>query len=525
MAPPNSTNSGAGAVPQDIDRLMDRVAAAIAKVQDAQGSIVSLPKAEFDLLKQIEDIRDFLGDALSKQNDRTGLRELFGGDRARIVQIRSMCERVSFSEMNQGDQRLKSCLSLCQSVERVVMDLGDGEALRKAQRKARVDAKPHIDIGAGALPPSDGTSEPDSTECTSCGFSSCCADDNEADTPMPALAAGTGELHTPPPHSCSSACLSSSGGACEDEGAGVGRRFEDDGQRVREANGNGDLEHQLQELRERVARTEAQMAGLLADLARAPPGASQSGVPRVPRPGARSTPTSQLELEEKSEHGIQGLKLKLAMVDADSSAEQLERLSVEADGAFIAHRKALLDECREVARAEASHLLAEFEQTLASRMETMLEECRDLAEVEARRQLDETSGDLAALREDLMDKCCDAAKAEVQQYLNTCKESATAQSTEQLPRQQDESLARCLEFVKSEAQAIQDKVTETTAAEARQLRGDIMDALSKEMAQFRKVDIESVWSSFAQVASLVEDLRCRVTDLSKARPVSAIRRT
>jgi len=121
---------------EQFDAVMDRMVAAIAKVQESQGSIVSLPKAELDVLLQIEMARDYLMDTLRNQNDRSKLWEVFGGDCQRIARLRALLQTTKFSEMNKGDQRLPSCLNLCQSVEKIVVDLGDGEALRKAHAQA-----------------------------------------------------------------------------------------------------------------------------------------------------------------------------------------------------------------------------------------------------------------------------------------------------------------------------------------------------------------------------------------------------
>jgi len=116
-----------------MDNVLDRMVAVVARVKNSQGSVVSLPKAELDLLAQIELARDLMMEALRNQNDRTLLRDIFGGDCARLVRIRAICESIAFSDMNKSDQRLPTCLRACESVEKVIIDLGDGDALRKAQ--------------------------------------------------------------------------------------------------------------------------------------------------------------------------------------------------------------------------------------------------------------------------------------------------------------------------------------------------------------------------------------------------------
>ncbi|CAE8586041.1 unnamed protein product, partial [Polarella glacialis] len=120
-----------------MDKVIDRMLAANKKAKSSKGSIVSLPKAELDLLSQIELARDFIMEVLKNQNDRTQLQDVFGGDCTRLASIRAICESIEFSDMNKGDQRLSTCLRACASVENIVVDLGFGEDLRKAQDSAR----------------------------------------------------------------------------------------------------------------------------------------------------------------------------------------------------------------------------------------------------------------------------------------------------------------------------------------------------------------------------------------------------
>jgi len=131
-----------------IDHAIDQMMLAITKVKQAAGSNVKLPKAELDLLAQMETARDVIMDVLKNQYDRTLLHDVFGGNCARIVRIQVMCKSVEFSAMNQGDQRLPTCLRACESLEKVLVDLGEGEALRTAQASI-------YDIGnlAGWQPP------------------------------------------------------------------------------------------------------------------------------------------------------------------------------------------------------------------------------------------------------------------------------------------------------------------------------------------------------------------------------------
>eukprot|EP00928_Gymnodinium_smaydae_P069318 TRINITY_DN5275_c0_g1_i1.p1 TRINITY_DN5275_c0_g1~~TRINITY_DN5275_c0_g1_i1.p1 ORF type:complete len:811 (+),score=140.84 TRINITY_DN5275_c0_g1_i1:48-2435(+) len=110
---------------------------AIERVKTSQGSAVRLPKAELELLGHIEVARDLMLQALVNQAGRAELQEVFGGDCSRIARLRAICEDVEFSEMNQGDQRVPTCLRACESVEKVLVESGDGVALRRAQSAAR----------------------------------------------------------------------------------------------------------------------------------------------------------------------------------------------------------------------------------------------------------------------------------------------------------------------------------------------------------------------------------------------------
>lgn len=121
-----------------IDTVVGKMLAAVEKVKQSQGSIVSLPKAELDLLGQIEIARDVMAEVLRNQNDRTLLQDVFGGDCARLVKIQTMCNSIELSAMNRQDQRLPTCLNVCRSIEKVIVELGDGEALRKAQESSKV---------------------------------------------------------------------------------------------------------------------------------------------------------------------------------------------------------------------------------------------------------------------------------------------------------------------------------------------------------------------------------------------------
>jgi len=152
-----------------IDGIMENMVCAIAKVKRSQGSIVSLPKAELDLLAHIEQARDFMMESISNQTDRSRLRETFGGDCKRIARLRAVCESIEFSDMNKGDQRLRTCLRACESVEKVVIDLGDGEALRTAHANVQAAIKASggaLAWGATSLVDDQGNVTPESATCT-----------------------------------------------------------------------------------------------------------------------------------------------------------------------------------------------------------------------------------------------------------------------------------------------------------------------------------------------------------------------
>jgi len=150
--------SAAGAVPRTpagMDRVLTQMTAGIASVESSQGSVVKLPKSELDLLKQIEIARDFMLDVLKNPDPgRVLLQEIFAGDCTRIARIQSVCENVEFfSEANSEDQRLRMCLSACESVEKVLVDLGMGETLAKAvaMERSSVRGGDGDDDGADAV--------------------------------------------------------------------------------------------------------------------------------------------------------------------------------------------------------------------------------------------------------------------------------------------------------------------------------------------------------------------------------------
>merc|ERR1711957_249007 len=122
------------AVIAKIDPVIDRMEKSLEKIELYQNRKAKLPGAELDLLKQLEDSRDLMLDILKKTaKDRGDLELVFGGDCLRIRRIRATMEVLderSLSDMNKNDQRLKGCHDACDSVIKVLEDMGYGWLLR-----------------------------------------------------------------------------------------------------------------------------------------------------------------------------------------------------------------------------------------------------------------------------------------------------------------------------------------------------------------------------------------------------------
>lgn len=117
-----------------MDSILSRMEAALRLVDMAHGSIVRLPKAELELLTQFEGARDLMMSVLQSENkDRVVLQRVFGGDCVRVSRVRAVLDSVEFSDTSNTDQRAITCRSACESVEKVLADLGLGLALRCAQ--------------------------------------------------------------------------------------------------------------------------------------------------------------------------------------------------------------------------------------------------------------------------------------------------------------------------------------------------------------------------------------------------------
>merc|ERR1719436_2058655 len=110
---------------EELDKLLIKMEAAVSFVDECQGKAVKLRKAETDLLQRFEDARDFMMKVLQmKDPGREALMSMFGGDCVRIARIRTCLESAKFSDMYATDERTPQCLSACESVEKVLDDLG-----------------------------------------------------------------------------------------------------------------------------------------------------------------------------------------------------------------------------------------------------------------------------------------------------------------------------------------------------------------------------------------------------------------
>merc|ERR1712070_268952 len=88
------------------------------------------------------------------RRDVTGrglLAEVFGGDCCRISCLRSQLESRTLSQASCQDQRLSMCMLTCESVEKVLEDLGLGEALRQALSVEKEARARHAEIMAAEV--------------------------------------------------------------------------------------------------------------------------------------------------------------------------------------------------------------------------------------------------------------------------------------------------------------------------------------------------------------------------------------
>lgn len=122
--------------PEEVDSCLDRIDGCIAKVDASQHSMVRLRKAEFDLLGQLEIVRDIMQRVL-KSGDRLLLRNTFA-DCGRVARLSAFLNSIHLSEMNATDQRFKNCEDVLKSLTDLVnSDLGMAEQLAQAEESAQ----------------------------------------------------------------------------------------------------------------------------------------------------------------------------------------------------------------------------------------------------------------------------------------------------------------------------------------------------------------------------------------------------
>eukprot|EP00397_Hematodinium_sp_SG-2012_P023692 GEMP01024631.1.p1 GENE.GEMP01024631.1~~GEMP01024631.1.p1 ORF type:complete len:477 (+),score=126.20 GEMP01024631.1:118-1548(+) len=118
----------------EVDALLEEVDRVVVKLAGAKGAIMR-QKFESDLLNLYGLARDKLEASL--KGDRKLLVDIYGGDCARISHLVAVIERQSFTTHgSQNDQRTQGCKNMCETVEQVLKDLGFGDRLRVALKKA-----------------------------------------------------------------------------------------------------------------------------------------------------------------------------------------------------------------------------------------------------------------------------------------------------------------------------------------------------------------------------------------------------
>mmetsp|Transcript_113247 Transcript_113247/g.218042 ORF Transcript_113247/g.218042 Transcript_113247/m.218042 type:complete len:412 (-) Transcript_113247:33-1268(-) len=121
-----------------MDAILEKMEAGLTRVEASQHSVVKLRNAEVELLQDYEAARDFMMTMLSNPTgEREVLQSVFGGDCDRIARISVNLESAKFSEMYRSDPRIPGCKNACESVEKVLQDLGLGWALRQALEKEK----------------------------------------------------------------------------------------------------------------------------------------------------------------------------------------------------------------------------------------------------------------------------------------------------------------------------------------------------------------------------------------------------
>lgn len=121
---------------EKVDALIKDLDAAYMQVLQVQGSTVKLPSAEINLLSILGNFRDDLLDTL-KSKDRETMAEIFGGSCFRVAHVRALIDKLQLSPMNASDQRLSGCSNACLSMKEVLIDMGLGEVLEKAEEQEK----------------------------------------------------------------------------------------------------------------------------------------------------------------------------------------------------------------------------------------------------------------------------------------------------------------------------------------------------------------------------------------------------
>jgi len=122
--------------PDEVDACLDRIDSCIQKVDASQHSMVRLRKAEFDLLGQLEIVRDIMTRVM-KSGDRLLLKNTFA-DCGRVARLAAFLKCIHLSDMNASDQRFKNCEDVLKSLTDLVSsDLGASEQLAQAEESAQ----------------------------------------------------------------------------------------------------------------------------------------------------------------------------------------------------------------------------------------------------------------------------------------------------------------------------------------------------------------------------------------------------
>lgn len=125
---------------ESFDLLLDTCRDALLEVDKdfvlGSESIVRRSNSELKLLEGFGFARDAMMAALCHQDkNRKMLQAMFGGDCVRVSRVRALLTsaRLCMSEQCLADRRVGGCLGACQSVEKVLEDLGMSNTLHEAQ--------------------------------------------------------------------------------------------------------------------------------------------------------------------------------------------------------------------------------------------------------------------------------------------------------------------------------------------------------------------------------------------------------